>query len=349
MPRDMKCAPLTNSSDNRFVNTLDTNPPTIIGLQNTGASHTRRVRVVVVLGSLASILFGVPWVAFFALGGDWPVAFSDCAVILAGVIAIRMTRRDRLRGAAILLVVSLFLRLFGIAIFFDVPSAQIPRSMHHFLIPLAVAAYLMLKHENAWLRHGLAWGSLATVVFFASSHFGFATRLAVPESVRGPGTWINNVCAMLLLFVLLQIFVADIDRLEAGLHRARIRWLKLVHVVIPGQFDQSLARFSESIATTFPQDAGQVSVAGTQSWQRAQTNRLRLTVLASSGMMIAFGSLFAVYFSLQGVFPLAALNCALAALGLTLALAGRRQAPKDSHHWIGHWPDADLHGEFGDH
>jgi hypothetical protein len=302
------------------VATLDAVASIKIGLQNAGDSHTRRVRVVVLLGGLASVLFGVPWVAFFAIRGEWMGASADCAVILGGVIAIRMARHGRLRGAAILLVASLFVRLFALTIVFDIPDAQVPRSIDHFLIPLAVAAYLMLKHEKLWLRHGLSWGCLASVIFLSSSRFALPTRLVIPDSVRGPATWITNTGAMLLLFVLLQIFVADIDRLEVRLHRARVRSLAFAHLATPSQFDDSLTRLDESIASTIPQNAREISAAGTQGWQRTRADRTRLTLLASSSLLIAFGIAFAVYFSLKGTWPLVLSACAVVALGLALAL-----------------------------
>ncbi|MEO7128620.1 MAG: hypothetical protein ABI040_07120 [Rhodoferax sp.] len=305
------------------MDTLNVVPPITIGLQNAGDSHTRRVRIVVILGGLASILFGVPWVAFFAIRGEWTVTGADCAVILGGVIAIRMARRGRLRGASILLVASLFIRLFTLTLFFDIPDAQVPRSIDHFLIPLAVAAYLMLKHENVWLRHSLAWGCLASVIFFSSSHFGLATRLFIPDSVRGPATWVTNSAAMLLLFLLLQIFVADIDRLEARLHRARVRTVALAHLATPSQFDDSLTRFDESVASTIPQNACQISEAETQAWQRTLAGRTRLTILATSSLLMALGSMFGVYFSLEGIWPLALFDGAFVALGLALWILTR--------------------------
>lgn len=298
-----------------------------LGLHNPGATHSRRVRVVVVATSVAAILISLPWAVFFVWSANWMEAASSCALIVAGAVAVQMTRRDRLRGAAILLVASLFFRLFGITLFFDIPTPGIPRSMQHFLIPLAVAAYVMLKHENACLRHGLAWACLASVVFFTSSDFSFTSRQALPDSVRGPGNWINNVCAMALLFLLLHIFVTDVDRLEARLHRARARWIHWVHAALPKQLGQDVARIGQAIAPTIPQSAAQIPVAATQTWLLTQANRVRLMVLASSVLMVVFGTLFAVYFSLRGAMPLVVLNFALVALGLVLAAlgVGRRQ------------------------
>jgi hypothetical protein len=302
--------------------TPDTIMPTAMGLHNPGATHSRRVRVVVVTTSAAAILISLPWTIFFAGTGDWIEAASSGALMAAGAIAVQMTRRNQLRGAAILLVSSLLFRLFGITLFFDVPSPGIPRSVHHFLIPLAVAAYLMLKHENAWLRHGLAWACLASVVFFASSDFRVGTGQALPDSVRGPGNWINNVSAMALLFLLLHIFVTDIDRLEARLHHARARWIKWVHAAVPDRLEHDVARIGQSIALTIPQAAAEIPVEATLSWRSTQANRVRLMVLASSALMIVFGALFATYFSLRGAMPLGALYFALVALGIVLAVLG---------------------------
>lgn len=296
----------------------DVSAPTTQGLQHIGASHTRRVRVVVILGSLASIWFGLLWAVYFARYGDWLVAASDCLVILAGVMAVRMSRRNQLRGAAILLVISLLVRLFGICILFDIPDGQIPRSAHHFLIPLGVAAYLMLKHENVWLRHGMALGCLAGVVFFASSDFGFQTWHVVPADVRGPGIWINNIGAMVVLLLLLHVFVADIDRLESRLHFARTGWLKLAHRVLPRWLAGPLARLDRSVASTLPENASPIPHDGTQGWLLLRADRVRLVVMASSSLMISLGTVFAVYFAACDAWPLVVTNVALIALGLVL-------------------------------
>ena len=132
---------------------------------------------------------------------------------------------------------------------------------------------------------------------------------------------------MAWLFLLLHIFVTDVDRLEARLHRARARWIHWVHAALPKQLGQDVARIGQAIAPTIPQSAAQIPVAATQTWLLTQANRVRLMVLASSVLMVVFGTLFAVYFSLRGAMPLVLLNFALVALGLVLAAlgVGRRQ------------------------
>ena len=291
-----------------------------------GDSHTRRVRLVVVLTSYASIVFGVPWMAFFALDGHTMIALADGVVVLAGVMAVGMARRNRLRTASILLVGSLYLRLVGMALFFDVPSNQVPRSIHHFFIPLAVAVYLMLKHDNAWLRRGMAWACLATVVFFSNSDFAIVTSVAVPDSIRGAGTWLNNLCAMLLLYLLLYIFVADLDHLENGLHRLRLGWMKLVHRFTPHALDRPLARFGNSISPTIPVLQESITAAGTQTWHHTQASRVLLMVQASSTLMVGAGGLFAAFFALMEVWPQVYFQGTVMLLGVALAVVGGGQS-----------------------
>jgi hypothetical protein len=292
------------------------------GLQTIGHSHARRVRIVLLLGSSASILIGVPWAAFFALRGDWVVALSDCAVSLAGAVAVQMTRNNKLRGACIVLVGSLFVRLVGLATVFDLPSLEVPRCVHNYLVPLGLSAYLMLKHENAWLRDGLAWGCLATVVFLTSSDFGFATGHGIPHSIRAAGNWIHNTSAMALMFLLLHIFVADIDHLEARLHRMRRWWISQVGHVLPAGWNRRLTRFSDSVKPLIPGNVVAITPAATRGWLLTRVHRVQLLVLASSAMLIIFGTLFAVYFGLRGATALVVNNVAMVVLGIALAFLG---------------------------
>ena len=298
-------------------------------------SHTRRVRLVVILICYASIVFGIPWMAFFAFDGLILIAMADGVVVAAGVMAVSLARRNKLRTASILLVVSLYLRLAGMAVFFDVPTSQVPRSIHHFFIPLAMAAYLLLKHENAWLRRGLAWTCLAAVVFFGNSNFAIVTAVAVPDSIRGPGTWINNISAMLLLYVLLYIFVAELDKLEAGLHRLRRGWVRIVHSLIPSALDRPVARFGNSISPTIPELKENIPDDGTQVWHFTQASRVLLMVHASSTLMIVIGVTFALIFASMGVWQQAYFQSALVLLGVSMAVVAGQQQSETARHWQG--------------
>jgi adenylate cyclase len=217
-------------------------------LRDLGATYARRVRIMVLAASALMILLGFGWAVFFALRGDWTIVAADCLLVLSGVVAIRLTARNRQRAAMVLLSVVLFVLVVGMACFLDVPSVQVPRSIHQFLIPLAVATYLMLKDERAWVRHGLPLVCLAAAVFFGSSNFGFATAYALPESTRGPGTWVNNFSAMAALYLLVYIFVGDINRMESYLHGANNRFVGLVGGMFPRAIAERLLGTGETFA-----------------------------------------------------------------------------------------------------
>lgn len=240
---------------------------------------------------------------------------SDALLTLAGVAALRMVQRNRLRGAAIVLVASLLIRLFFMTATLDIPTPGIPRSLHHFLVPVGLAAYLMLKHEAPWLRDGLAWGCLAAVVFLGSTDFSISTPYAMRDEIRGPGTWANNVLAMGFTFLLLHLFVTDIDKLEGRIHGWRGHWVTWVHTLIPSSWGRELSRFDQGFEPLLPRQAADISVAGTRVWVDMQARRVRLMVLVTSLLLVVLGSMFALYFALQGAWVLTLTEMTLAAFG----------------------------------
>ena len=280
-----------------------------------GASHSRRVRLLILTMGWASIVIGVFWGIFFAAHGDWPVTVSDVLLTMAGIAALRMVQRGRQRGAAIVLLLSLLVRIFVMAATLDIPTPEIPRSLHHFLLPVGLASYLMLKHEAPWLRDGLSWGCLASVVFLGSTDFTVATPYALGDDIRGPGTWANNVCAMGLMFLLLHLFVTDIGLLERRIHAVRHLWKRLVNRVLPSQWTRELVRFDRAFVPLVPREAIGISDQGTRIWVELQGRRVRLMVLVTSLLLIVLGMVFALFFALQGAWVLTMTELALAVFG----------------------------------
>lgn len=212
------------------------------------ATHSRRTRVMVVATSAVVVLIGAYWAVYFALGGHWLMSLAPASMVVFGVSAWVLTTRRYLEAAVALLAVSMFGIIVGMALLLDVPSQQIPRSMHHFLIPLAVAAYLMLKEENDWLAHGIPITCIVAFIFLASSNFGFVTPYALPDDVRRGGTWVNNFFAMAVLYLMLHVFSGDINRMERYLHTANNRFVGLVSGMFPRSIAERLLAKGETFA-----------------------------------------------------------------------------------------------------
>lgn len=227
---------------------IDDAAATYMVLHDLRTTHTRRVRVMIIASSALLILIGLGYGIFFAFQSEWLIAAAEGVLMLAGIVAILLVSSQHLRAASIWLASILFFVIVSMASFMDLPSADIPRSAHHFLIPLAVAIYLMLKNENNWLKHGFPVACLIATVFFASTDFGISTRYAVPDSVRAGGTWVNNFAAMGILYLLVHIFVGDINRMESYLHNANNRFVTMVSGMFPKVIAERLLASGETFA-----------------------------------------------------------------------------------------------------
>lgn len=196
------------------------------------AIQARRIRMMLLAigGLLAAITAG--WGLFFIRIGYWLVAVMDAGTLAVGLTVIWLVRHDRPRTAAFLLLPVLFVNFVVMAAVFDIPTAEVPRSSHIYLLALAIASYMVLQHERPWLRHSAPLLCLLSFLVLASSPDGIATPYAMPDSVRAGGTWVNNFLALFCIAVLLVIMQADVTlrtSLETDLQKALQEQQFLLH------------------------------------------------------------------------------------------------------------------------
>jgi EAL domain-containing protein (putative c-di-GMP-specific phosphodiesterase class I)/uncharacterized membrane protein YhdT len=173
------------------------------------AAHRRRVRLQLQVGTALLGLSGVGWGAFFLLRGYHGIAAVD-ALMCALALAIHLqTRREHLRAAGLLLVLGLGTLLIGMALLLDVPSAAAPRSVHLYLLVLAICASLVFAREHWALRHGVTLACLAAFLVLASLPDDWPGPALLPDSIRVPGTWVNAIVASGLIYACLQILQID--------------------------------------------------------------------------------------------------------------------------------------------
>jgi hypothetical protein len=287
-------------------------PPAVARLD----SHTQRVRWMILLSSWPSILIGSGWGIFFAWSGAWGAATSDALLTLAGIAALRMLAKGKIRVASIVLVASLLLRIAGMALFLDVPDAHAPRSMQNFLIPLGVASYLMLKHEKPWLRDGLSWSCLACAVVLSSSDLAFARPYSLDPTIRVPGTWFNNIASAGLLLMMLHLFVTDINQIKASTRRYGRLFLRWTLWWLPARWQAPARDFETSLAPTDEADPHRIGHSETRSWQLAQERRVRLMILTGSATLIGLGATGALVAVVLSSPVLLATDIAVVAVGL---------------------------------
>ncbi len=216
--------------------------PTAPANQHLSARHHRRVRATLLFGAAFISLQGLGWAIFFAVRGAWSLVLVDVVMILIGVSAWVLTHRNRTRFAFYLFLLGCFAAVCWSALIMDIPSAQVPRAAHLYLLVLGLVANLFLRDELPWLRRSVVGVCLATFVVLASTNFGWITPYAMPDSVRWLGTWVHAALAVTAMYVLMQVMVSDLiesSSLEAdlrkGLQRSEFFLLYQPQVTSDGQ------------------------------------------------------------------------------------------------------------------
>jgi len=175
------------------------------------------MRRLLLLASGVTACLSLFWGGFFLLRGAWLTAALDGLAIAIAVGAVWLTLRGHLGAASRLVIGMLYCLLVLNTVVFDIPSAEVPRSAHQFLLALAVVSCLLTRGEPPWLRHGVPLLCFATYVVLASTNTGFVTSLALPDSVRATGVWINQAVALATVYAALHVIQSDVAERD-GLH-----------------------------------------------------------------------------------------------------------------------------------
>jgi len=162
------------------------------------------------LGSGVLTSLGLSWSIFFALKGDWFFVAIDVLIMCIGLCVGVFTHLKRTRAAFYIFIAGSFLIVCGISWVFDVPTAQVPRSTHLFLLILAMSGGLFLRDEPLLPRLGVMGVCFAAFTVLASTNSGLDSVYALPDTVRAIGTWVNVISAMFALYVLMRVTVSDL-------------------------------------------------------------------------------------------------------------------------------------------
>lgn len=171
-----------------------------------GQRRERRMRL---LACGAVCMLSLAWGLFFALHGRWGIVLMDLGLILSVAGVFLLTVRGHARQANLLLFGVLILTILGMTLLLDTPTAAAPRSVHLYLLPLAVAAFMAFRDEPPALRYGMAALCLALFVVLASSQWSPIHDYNLPDEIRAIGTWVQASVTMCLLMLLLHVLQTD--------------------------------------------------------------------------------------------------------------------------------------------
>ncbi|NIC43720.1 bifunctional diguanylate cyclase/phosphodiesterase [Aquabacterium sp. A08] len=196
------------------------------------ALHRRRVRRMLVAGGSVMGAAALWWGSYFAWQGVWPLVASDVLIGSAGVAVVTLALRGHLRAASLLILPVLLAVLTLQSLLLDVPTPAAPRSVHLYLLPLAVFALVAFRHDPPWLARGAPLLCLALFLVFSATQAGWVGGHRLPDALRVWGSWINAVLAVSTLFVMLYILQTDASPLTARqieLRKALARGQMVLH------------------------------------------------------------------------------------------------------------------------
>jgi EAL domain-containing protein (putative c-di-GMP-specific phosphodiesterase class I) len=180
-----------------------------------GQLHLRRVRMMLWVAASLMVGIGLGWSVFFSMRGAWIIVAVEATMALLGVVVARLTQQRRTRLAFFVMLATVYSSICAFGLVFDIPDAQVPRSTHHFILVLALAAMLVLRDESAWMRHSVVGLLFVSYVALSSTTWGIQTAYLIPHDVRISGTWVNTALAMLGLYALVHIMVTEVSESSA--------------------------------------------------------------------------------------------------------------------------------------
>jgi len=173
-------------------------------------SFDRRRRLLLRLGGALMLVNGIPWGLFFWSHG-MPLAGEVATLVcLAGLGVLGLVHLQLLRVASLVLLVCSLLTIGVQAVMVDVPTPGLPRSLHMFLLPLAVVAAFLLQNERLSLRVGLPTMILAAFsALVMTSAVSFGVHPLMSEAQRQLGGVMNAVITAVMIFLALRVILDE--------------------------------------------------------------------------------------------------------------------------------------------
>ena len=185
------------------------------GRRGLGAKHKIRVNLLLQLAGLLTSGLCLGWAVYFMRQGQWAVVPVFAVMILAGVVCCILAGRGLVYWAGGIELVTMFVAICGICLVLDLPSERVARSTHLFFLPIGAGAYMVLRGNYWWLRHGVVLFFFVAFGVLATTSGGWHTAYALSDEVREIGSKIDCFFAIAALFTVLYVMQADVESRNA--------------------------------------------------------------------------------------------------------------------------------------
>lgn len=179
------------------------------------ARHEARVRRILHTLSVILVLVGLFWGAVFAWHNNWVGVTFEIIAVAVGAFSFVLLRRQH-AFAASLLTIGMSYLLLCMGFLQDVPTPNVARSAHFFFLPLGMASLVLFRTGPKALKHGMPIAALIGFTVLGSTTWGWDSTHQLSDAIRAPGTWINGISVMAMLYLLIRIVQTDM-REDSGL------------------------------------------------------------------------------------------------------------------------------------
>lgn len=169
----------------------------------------RRIQRMRLIGCLTLLALGIGWSAFFAFKSMWGFALLFALFVPCAASVCTLAAHKHADAANVLMFSVCIIAIVGFTLFLDRPTANVQRSIHLFLLPLAVAAFLTFRENRPIFSYGMAGLCLLCFVGLAGSSWTPFPDHHIPETIHTVGQWINGIVASASLFLVLHILHSD--------------------------------------------------------------------------------------------------------------------------------------------
>jgi EAL domain-containing protein (putative c-di-GMP-specific phosphodiesterase class I) len=183
--------------------------------------RTRMLR----LCSTMILLTAIPWAAYlFRKDEVWPAALEVYLIVTALAMLV-LAHLRLLRLASLLFTFAGMLSVCGLALTVDVPSPEVPRTIHLFFIPICIANVFLSQNESRSIRYGVPILILAMFCFLGLYPSNMGLTSFADEPARQVAAWINVSFTAIGVFAVLFVMLEEAKesrRFEADFARAII-------------------------------------------------------------------------------------------------------------------------------
>lgn len=176
-------------------------PPSPHRANSLGARHLRRVALLLTVSGWLTAVMTLGWTVCLCIMFGWQSALVPAPGVLAGLLAVWFAGRGRPYVGGSIEFLGLYAVVCLTSLFLDQTTAEMPRTTHLFLVPLATGVYMGMRGSSPVLRHSVVAFIFLTFIVLASTPWGNQPGLALPDTLRPIGGIINTVAATVAMYV----------------------------------------------------------------------------------------------------------------------------------------------------